>query len=261
MNRGSVNEGLSSNAGLGVQLQEIANAPLQSRIADVLREAILCGDLRPGQALTEVSLSQQLQVSRAPVREAFRSLVKEGLLESVPYKGTRVRPLSRTDIDETYSLRGQLEAFAVTRIVGRAEPVDFTSLEASCRTMQNLAASGDVAELNREDERFHKTLIELADHALLMSVWTTLALRVRQIMALRNRQNQDPMEVALNHPPIVAALKNKDLSTALGYLERHIASAADLSLDLVIEDPLKDTPESTPKSTPENLANGKAEAT
>lgn len=219
----------------GAQLQEIANLPLRSRVAEKLREAILRGDLRPGQTLTEVSLSQQLQVSRAPVREAFRSLAKEGLLESVPYKGTRVRLLSRTDIEETYSLRGQLEAFAVTRIVNSPVVVDLTPLEHICRTMQDLAAVGDVSSLNREDERFHKTLIELADHALLMSVWTTLALRVRQIMALRNQQNQNPMEVALNHPPIVAALRAKDLGAALEHLERHVASAADLSLEMIGE--------------------------
>lgn len=218
-----------------VQLQEIANLPLRSRVAELLREAILCGDLRPGQTLTEVSLAQQLQVSRAPVREAFRSLAKEGLLESVPYKGTRVRLLSRTDIEETYSLRGQLEAFAATRIVSRSDVIDFAPLEDICETMQQLAAEGDVSSLNREDERFHKTLIELADHALLMSVWTTLALRVRQIMALRNQQNQNPMEVALNHPPIVAALKARDLGAALEHLERHVASAADLSLEMVGE--------------------------
>lgn len=219
----------------GAQLQEIANLPLRSRVADLLREAILRGDLRPGQTLTEVSLAQQLQVSRAPVREAFRSLSKEGLLESVPYKGTRVRLLSRTDIEETYSLRGQLEAFAAARIVSRSNEIDFAPLEDICGTMQQLAAEGDVSSLNQEDERFHKTLIELADHALLMSVWTTLALRVRQIMALRNQQNQNPMEVALNHPPIVAALKARDLRAALEHLERHVASAADLSLEMIGE--------------------------
>lgn len=219
----------------GIQLEGIPNLPLRSRIAEVLREAILRGELRPGQTLTEVALAQQLQVSRAPVREAFRSLSEEGLLETVPYKGTRVRALSRTDIEETYSLRGQLEAFAITRIVNRAGSVDFTGLEHICETMQDLAAAGDLAGLNETDERFHKTIIELADHALLLSVWSTLALRVRQIMALRNRQNDNPMEVALNHPPIVKALKAKNLDAAVTYIERHVASAADLSLELVEE--------------------------
>ena len=219
----------------GTLLAGIPNLPLRSRVAEALRGAILRGELRPGQTLTEVALSQQLQVSRAPVREAFRSLSEEGLLETIPYKGTRVRVLSRTDIEETYSLRGQLEAFALTRIVNRTDGVDFSSLERLCDTMQTLAAAGDLDGLNEADERFHKTLIKLADHALLLSVWSTLALRVRQIMALRNRQNSNPMEVALNHPPIVAALKRGNLDTALDYIAQHVASAADLSLELVEE--------------------------
>lgn len=214
----------------------MANLPLRSRIADLLREAILRGDLRPGQALTEVSLSQQLQVSRAPVREAFRSLSEEGLLETIPYKGTRVRPLTHTDIEETYSLRGQLETFAVTRILDSTTPVNLKPLEVICQTMQDRAEAGDIVGLNLEDERFHKTLIELADHALLTSVWTTVSLRVRQIMALRNRQNQNLMEVALNHLPIVAALRAHDLLATQVHLARHVASAADLSLDLIEED-------------------------
>lgn len=219
----------------GIQLEGIANPPLRSRVADRLREAILRGELRPGQTLTEVALSQQFQVSRAPVREAFRSLSEEGLLETVPYKGTRVRALSRTDIEETYSLRGQLEAFAITRIVSRAGTVDVAELGRLCDLMRELAAAGDLAGLDEADERFHRAIIELADHALLLSVWSTLALRVRQIMALRNRQNQNPMEVALNHPPIVEALKRKDLDAALTHIARHVASAADLSLELALE--------------------------
>lgn len=219
----------------GIQLDSIANPPLRSRVADRLRDAILRGELRPGQTLTEVAVAQQLQVSRAPVREAFRSLSEEGLLETVPYKGTRVRALSRTDIEETYSLRGQLEAFAITRTVERGDRVDFAELERLCGQMQNLAAAGDLAGLNEADERFHKTIIELADHALLLSVWSTLALRVRQIMALRNRQNDNLAEVALNHPPIVTALKAGDLDGALSHIARHVASAADLSLELVAE--------------------------
>ena len=225
---------MNAKTSADVQLQEITNAPLRSRVADLVREAILRGDLRPGQTLTEVSLAQQLQVSRAPVREAFRSLSEEGLLETVPYKGTRVRLLSRTDIEETYSLRGQLEAFAVTRILERAS-VDLGGLEAICRTMQTLAGAGDAAGLNVEDERFHKAIIELADHALLTSVWTTLALRVRQIMALRNQQNPNPMEVALNHPPIVAALRAKDQGAAHALIRQHVLSAADLSLEMIGE--------------------------
>lgn len=214
-----------------VQLHGIQNTPLRSQIADLLREAIVRGDFRPGQALTEVSLAQQLKVSRAPVREAIRILAKEGLLESVPYKGTSVRTLSPRDIEETYSLRELLETFALERLIKRPEPVDTAPLTAICEAMQRAATGGDLHALSALDERFHKTVIELAQHELLASLWGTVSLRVRQIMALRNRQNRDLMEVALNHPPIVEAIRERDFGRARALIHRHVLSAADISLE------------------------------
>lgn len=213
------------------QLHGVQNTPLRSQIAELLREAIVRGDFRPGQALTEVSLAQQLKVSRAPVREAIRILAKEGLLESVPYKGTSVRTLSPHDIEETYSLRELLETFALERIISRPKPVDTAPLEAICEAMQGAAAQGDLHALSVEDERFHRAVIDLAQHELLASLWATVSLRVRQIMALRNRQNHNLMEVARNHPPIVEALRARDLPRTRALIHRHVLSAADISLE------------------------------
>ena len=212
------------------QLERIENVPLRLRIADILREAILSGDFKPGQALTEAGIAEQLKVSRAPVREAMRTLAKEGLIESVAYKGTTVRVLTPKDIEETYSLREQLELFAVRRIIANPN-VDLNPLEAVCRSMREAAEGGDMHGVSLEDERFHKTVIELAQHDLLASFWSTLSLRVRQILSLRNRQNQDPLEVADNHPPIVEAIRDKDLARATALIHKHVTSAADLSLE------------------------------
>jgi DNA-binding GntR family transcriptional regulator len=214
-----------------LNLQEIDNAPLRLKIADLLREAIFSGNLIPGQALTESAVATQLKVSRAPVREAIRMLSKEGLVETVPYKGTTVRKLERRDIEEIYSLRELLEAFAVRRIIQSSEPSDFSELDVICKNMQRFAKAKELDKLNLEDERFHKAVIGLAHHHLLSNIWNTLSLRVRQIMALRNQQNQDPMQVAMNHPPIVAALKARRLDDALALVHDHVLSAADLILD------------------------------
>jgi DNA-binding GntR family transcriptional regulator len=212
-------------------LQEIDNAPLRLRIAELLREAIFSGHLAPGQALTESAVASQLKVSRAPVREAIRMLSKEGLVETIPYKGTTVRKLERRDIEEVYSLRELLESFAVRRIITSPEVLDVSELEAICENMKRFAKAKELDKLNLEDERFHKSVISLAQHHLLSNIWNTLSLRVRQIMALRNQQNQDPMQVALNHPPIVAALKERRLQDALALVHEHVLSAADLILD------------------------------
>ena len=210
------------------RLKQIENIPLRQRIADILREAILSGEFKPGQALTEAGIAEQLKVSRAPVREAMRVLAKEALIESIPYKGTTVRSLTPRDVEEVYSLREQLEAFAIHRIIDNG--ADLSPLEGICRQMLAAAALGNMHEVSLEDERFHKTVIQLAQHDLLSSFWNTLSLRVRQIMALRNAQNQNPLEVAGNHPPIVDALRRRDLQVALVLIHQHVTSAADLSL-------------------------------
>ena len=75
--------------------EEIDNVPLRQKIVAVLREAILSGELKPGDALVETALASQLGVSRAPLREALRSLNKDGLIETIPYRGTTVKTLSR----------------------------------------------------------------------------------------------------------------------------------------------------------------------
>ena len=212
-------------------LEQIQNSPLRLRIADLLRNAILSGDFKPGQALTEASVAEQLKVSRAPVREAMRMLAKEGLIESVPYKGTTVKTLTPKDIEEIYSLREQLEMFAIRRIIERDTPADLSELEAICDDMREAAMQGDIYGVSQADERFHKTVIALAQHELLASFWNILSMRVKQIMALRNKQNPDPINIAENHPPIVEALRNKDIDSALTLIQTHVSSAADLSLE------------------------------
>jgi DNA-binding GntR family transcriptional regulator len=203
--------------------------PLRVGIAETLREAILGGELRPGQALIELDIAARFRVSRAPIREALRILAQEGLIETIPYTGTTVRRLTARDVEETYSLREQLEAFAIKRIIESPQPIDTSPLETLCASMEQAAARSDLKHLNSEDERFHRTMIRLARHELLMTMWGTVAMRVRQIISLRNERNRDLMEVAHNHPPIVAAIEKRDLAEALALMKAHILSAADLS--------------------------------
>ncbi len=213
------------------QFAEINNVPLRKKVADVLREAILSGELKPGDAIIETTLAAQLGVSRAPLREAMRSLSKDGLIETVPYRGTTVKTLSHKDIEEIYSLRGLHESFALKRIIERDRPSDVKILEHICINMQKAAKKQDFKTLNQEDDRFHRQLILLAEHDMLAAIWDQLALRVRQIMALRNKLNENPMEIAMNHPPIVQAIQDKNYDKASALIEYHVASAKDLIID------------------------------
>lgn len=205
--------------------------PLRQQIADTIRSAILSGELRPGASLVEADIATQLGVSRAPVREALQLLANSNLVETIPYRGTSVRKLTRSDVDEVYSLRIVLETFALRRTMAHSAAHLERKLRSICNAMEKYAAKGDWPRVSDEDDKFHKTLIELAQHDLLLTVWRSLNMRVRQIMALRNRQNDDSMAIFYNHLPIVDAIAADDVETAVKRLEQHIATAADLVTD------------------------------
>jgi len=206
---------------------------LRERVADVLREAILGGALAPGAPLVEKAIADELDISRAPVREAIRMLAQEGLVESVPYRGSSVRRLDTRDVTEVYSMRGLLERYAVRRILADdADPAErLAPLRAACEAMQTCAEADDLKGLSAADERFHRALIALAHHDLLMDVWSLISLRARHAMGLRNAQLRAPLRVVANHRAIVDALADGDLERSLALVTAHIDSGAQLILD------------------------------
>ena len=207
-------------------LEPIEQTPLRVQIADRLRRAIVTAKLRPGTVLVETALAEQMNVSRAPIREAIAILENDGLVETAAYKGKRVKPLTVREVEETWSLRQTYEVMAVRRILDRG--ADVAPLWEHCRAMQAAAATGDREALIAADERFHRTLIELSDHQLLLQSWTALYLRIHQIMALRNRRDSDDLaEIAGNHPPIVQALEARDTRTAVRLISDHTRALRD----------------------------------
>lgn len=210
-------------------LHHIDNRPLRERITDLLRDAIVSGEMRPGQPLIETELAAQLGVSRAPLREAMQVLVQDGLVEMIPYRGAIVRKLSSVDIEELYSFRSVLEQFAIRRILSNGDgTADVAVLRGLYQSMLEAADENDLRMVNQIDREFHDTLIDLARHGLLNQSWRSVALRVRQAMAIRNRQNSDLKQVAYNHLPIIEAIAAGDETLALALIDRHIASTGDL---------------------------------
>ncbi|WP_341862617.1 GntR family transcriptional regulator [Gymnodinialimonas sp. 57CJ19] len=202
----------------------IENVPLRVQVADQLRAAILSGRLRPGTSLVETALAEQMKVSRAPIREAIQILENDGLVETIAYKGKRVKPLTAREVAETYSLREVFEVMAVRRILENNAPLD--ALRTHCDEMTAAAKADNFARLVAADEAFHHALIRLADHDLLAASWRNLYLRIHQIMALRNRDERNLEEVAGNHPPIVQAIADGDADRAISLISDHTRALA-----------------------------------
>ncbi len=193
-----------------------------------LREAILSGDLKPGQTLIEMDLSRQLGVSRAPIREALRILNSECLVQTIPYHGTTVRVLTKVDIEEIYSMRMLLETFAVEEVIRLQNPAHMPRLRVFVEQMVAAGKATDITTVNQVDRDFHDALIEMSGHSLLLSLWQMVGMKVRQVMALVNRRNTDLTQVAQNHLPLLEALEASDLPRATELLKAHIATAGEL---------------------------------
>jgi DNA-binding GntR family transcriptional regulator len=205
-------------------LAPIEQTPLKLQIAGQLRRAIVTGRLRPGDVLVETALAEQLNVSRAPIREAVQILENDGLVETVAYKGKRVKPLTVREVVETCEMRTVFEVTAARRILAGGTAVD--ALWQPCREMEQAAAAGDRVALVAADEAFHRRLIELSDHMLLAQLWAGLYLRIHQIMSLRNDRDVNLADIAANHPPIVRALAARDGALAERLIAEHTHALA-----------------------------------
>jgi DNA-binding GntR family transcriptional regulator len=216
-------------------LDPIEQLPLRLRVAERLRSAIVTGKLRPGDSLTETALAVQLNVSRAPIREAIQDLENDGLVETVPYKGKRVKPLTVQEVIEICDMRQYFEVMAVRRIV--EDGTEVVGLWDPCREMAASAASGNREALVAADEAFHRCLIQLSKHQLLAQLWNGLYLRIHQIMSLRIDEDVDLVDIAEAHPPIVEALEAGDVDAAVRLVSLHSNALADFDPASIAETP------------------------
>ena len=212
----------------GPSLRQIENQSLSDQAADILRRAILNGQFKPGGELNETDLAERLGISRGPIREALRILNTEGLAETLPYHGTRVRSFTLKDIEELYSMRVLMETFAVRRIIEKQESERIVGLRTYYDGMVVSAAKNDFQKLNELDRAFHDSLIDISNHKLMKSLWQMVAMRVQQIMALNNRRFSDLHEIANNHLRIIEKIESGETEVACKLLEDHIVTAGDV---------------------------------
>ncbi len=147
---------------------------LREDIKERLIEAILRGDYKMGQRLTETKLAREFGVSQSPVREALRDLEMMGFVESVPYSGNFVRELSLKEMLDTYTVRAWLETLAGRLAVPRMTPEVLKQLDALMERMMAAANEDNAHDFAMHDFAFHKTIVETADNSMLLRLFDLL---------------------------------------------------------------------------------------
>jgi len=192
---------------------------VREQVTDRLREEILVGNFKAGEALREIPLAERFQVSRGPIRDAFLQLSQEGLLESIPNRGVRVGKVwDQKLIPVMAKVRFDLESFALSELI--ANPTDhcFSKLKKNLRLFKLACEDKDMPAVVQLDLQFHRLLLRECGHTGLESVWLPLLGGLR----LPYSRHRLLTESYLEHRQIADAIEQGDVTSALVALNKNI---------------------------------------
>jgi len=186
-------------------------------VVDLLREAIISGKLPLGSHLGEIELSNQMAVSRIPIREALRQLEQEGLVQRHPNRGCFVIDFTEQDVLEVFSLRAMLESMAFQWAIPNLTAADLERLRQIIEQQEAAIQRKDYDDLARLDMKFHEYTCTKANHTRLLKAWYEQHAQCQILLNLRFYEMADytPETVLEDHTTILNALQSADVDTAM----------------------------------------------
>jgi DNA-binding GntR family transcriptional regulator len=200
--------------------------PLNRIVADAIRERILAGDYEPGERLAEERLSDELGISRMPVREALRALAAEGMVTLEPRRGASVTAYSDEQAQELIEVRATLEALNAKLAARRRDPVQIALLRGILEDGARITERTDLARIQDANARFHEALGAMGANSVLRTIVRSLRDRTAIIFAKRSRQR-----VRTNwaeHAGILRAVIAGNEERAAHLASQHVLNAAGL---------------------------------
>jgi DNA-binding GntR family transcriptional regulator len=203
-------------------MPRLDNLTLRERVHDHLKQEILANRFRPGSELLEVPLSEELGVSRGPIREALRSLESEGLVQITPRRGAVVVSLTKRDFLEAYQVREALEALGVRLAVPILSPAALDDLDDQLEVMTQHAASGDVDAFFETNARFHEAFVVASGNRQLVEVYRRLMAQMGPYRRPSARLRGNVERSIAEHRKILVAARRRDVDSAVAQLMKHI---------------------------------------
>lgn len=196
--------------------------PLREVIFNTLREAIIVGELKPGERLMEVQLADKMGVSRTPVREAIRKLELEGLVNMLPRKGAHVADLSAKDIMDVLEVRSTLDGLATTLAASRITEEELKELKHVQAQFVNYVEKDNLQGSIKKDVEFHELIYRASRNEKLIQIANNLREQVQRFRVIYLKDFSNTREIIREHSEIVEAISRKDVDTAQKVAQRHI---------------------------------------
>jgi DNA-binding GntR family transcriptional regulator len=217
----------------------IPRAALHEQVAQRLRQMLVEGRIAPGAKLNERELSELLNVSRTPLREAIKMLAAEGLVELLPHRGAIAVSLGEADILNTFEVMAGLEGMTGELAAQRITPAELAEIQAMQFEMMATYTRRDLSAYYQLNARIHAAISAAAKNPVLSQVYQQVNARLQ---ALRFRSNQDGEKwkrAVKEHEKMIEALAAHDCAAMREVLQAHLRNKRDVVLEQLREEAKK----------------------
>ena len=207
--------------------------PLRDVVFNTLRQAILRGELKPGERLMEIQLANKLGVSRTTIREAIRKLELEGLVLMIPRKGAEVAEITEKSLRDVLEVRRALEELAVQLACEKITKEEIRELERVAKEFQQVVNSSDITEIAEVDVCFHDIIYTATDNQKLIQLLNNLREQMyRYRVEYLKRDGVFPQLIA-EHEAIIRHIENNEKEKATEVMCRHIDNQVETVIDVI----------------------------
>ena len=205
-----------------LELNMNAYLPLRDVVFQTLREAILKGELKPGERLMELQLASKLGVSRTPIREAIRMLELEGLAVTVPRKGAEVARMTEKDMEDVLQIRKTLDELAVKLACDKITEEQLKNVKRAVEEFEESTKCKNIKKIAEADVKFHDTIYEATGNAKLVTLLNHLREQRYRYRIEYLKDERMYTELIKEHWKIYEALLQRDKESVVQIMAEHV---------------------------------------
>ena len=196
--------------------------PLRDVVFNTLRQAILKGELEPGERLMEIQLADRLGVSRTPIREAIRKLELEGLVIMIPRRGAEVAGITEKSLKDVLEVRRALDVLSVELACDRITQEDTNRLLEACAVFERAVREGDASVIASADVALHDIIVEATGNKRLQQLVNNLSEQMYRFRFVYIKEESRHDNLIAEHREIYEAIVSRDKKRAAEAARLHI---------------------------------------
>ena len=209
--------------------------PLRDVVFNTLRQAILTGELKPGERLMEIHLANKLGVSRTPIREAIRKLELEGLVTMIPRRGAEVAQITEKSMNDVLEVRRAMDALCVELACDRITPEELQDLKKACDTFEAAVKTDDIKQIAQADVAFHDIIYAATDNRRLIQLLNNLREQMYRYRIEYLKKKECYPQLLEEHQTIIDSIESRDKDRATQITGQHIKNQAEAVVDTIRE--------------------------